>query len=226
MYDLYSFYRSDVWEALRKVIINERVQEDGFVHDEITGEPIVKPYDIILHHKIPLTEENVNDATIALNPENIEIVSFRTHNQIHGRFCGNEREVFLVYGSPLSGKTTFVRENMSEGDLIVDIDNIWECVSGMPKGHKPKRLNAVVFQIRDALIEDVKYRLGKWHTAYVVGGYPLKAERERLCKELGAKEVFIDTSRDECIARIDESLGEKMKIVSFIDEWWERYSKE
>lgn len=226
MYDLYSFYRSDEWERLIQILKTERVDANGQIICEHCGKPIVKAYDCIAHHKDPLTEENVNDFSISLNPANIQFVHHKCHNDIHGRFFGNTRDVFLVYGAPLSGKSTFVRENMSEGDLVVDIDNIWECVSGLPKGIKPKKLNAVVFQIRDTLLDDVKYRLGKWRTAYVVGGYPLKAERERLCKELGAKEVFIDTPREECIDRISAGLEERIRLTSFIDEWWERYSKE
>ena len=50
--NLYEFYRSKEWESFRKVVIAERVKEDGFVYDEVTGKPIVKAYDIILHHKI------------------------------------------------------------------------------------------------------------------------------------------------------------------------------
>ena len=97
--NLFEFYRSDEWETFRKIIIQERTREDGLIYDEETGKPILKRYDLILHHKIELTEENVHDATIALNPDNIEIVSFRTHNIIHDRIGYSTRSVFLVYGS-------------------------------------------------------------------------------------------------------------------------------
>ena len=85
-YSLSEFYRSKEWADFRAFLIAERMAADGFVYDEITGKPIVKAYDIILHHKIELTLENVNDVNITLNPDNIQIVSFKTHNEIHNRY--------------------------------------------------------------------------------------------------------------------------------------------
>ena len=220
MYDLHSFYHSKAWTSLLAVIKNERVDADGQVICEYCGKPIVKAYDIIGHHKEELTEENVNDGTVALNPENIALVHHRCHNYIHNKLGYKVREVFLVYGSPLSGKTTWVNDNKTEGDLIIDIDNIWECVSGCDRYVKPKRLNAVVFKMRDTLLDAVKYRLGKWNVCYIVGGYAMQSERERLCKELGAREVFIDTSKEECIARLEQSDRNKEEWARYIDEWF------
>lgn len=225
MHTLQTFYRSKEWEKLLKTLKMERLNPDGEIICEYCGKPITKAYDMIGHHKEELTEQNVNDASISLNPENIQFVHHRCHNFIHNKLGYSVREVYLVYGAPLSGKTTWVMENMNEGDLIVDIENIWQCVSGCPKQIKPKRLNAVVFKIRDELLNAVRYRLGKWNNAYIVGGYPLSSERERLCKELGAREVFIECDRDECVNRMNSSdvmLGSD--FVSYIDEWFSRYS--
>ncbi len=62
---LQAFYKSDAWEQFRKIVITERIKPDGFIYDEVTGEPILRAYDLILHHKIELTEENVDDVSIA-----------------------------------------------------------------------------------------------------------------------------------------------------------------
>ena len=74
---LTDFYQSDEWRKFREVVIMERLDKDGNTIDERTGKPITRAYDIILHHKIELTEENVHDAIIALNPDNIMIVSHK-----------------------------------------------------------------------------------------------------------------------------------------------------
>ena len=215
-YTLESFYRSKEWETFRQVVIAERTKEDGFIYDEETGKPIVNAYDLILHHKIFLTEENVNDATIALNPENIEVVSHKTHNILHERLGMARREVFLVYGPPLAGKTTWVMENKGKGDLVVDIDSIWEAVTGLPRYEKPQRLRAVVFRIRDELLDMAKHRFGKWSKAYIIGGYAATGERERILAEMGATPIFIDASFDECISRL-----EKCNDGRNTEEWYE-----
>ena len=221
----YEFYHSDKWRTLVQTIRIDRVDDAGQIICEYCGKPIVKSYDCIGHHKIELTEENVNDYSISLNPENIELVHHRCHNYIHDKFGHSMRQVYLVYGAPLSGKTTYVHDNMSEGDLIIDMDNIWQCVSGCDRYIKPNRLRSVVFRLRDDLLDMVKYRFGKWSNAYVLGGYPLSGERERLLKDLSAREIFIDTSKDECLARLaaDEQRDHD-EWIRYIDEWFERYS--
>ena len=225
---LSDFYNSKEWTDFRKVVLAERMKDDGFVYDELTGKPLSKAYDIILHHITELTEENVHDASIALNPENIMVVSFGSHNKLHKRAKHSEggfkvRQVFLVYGSPLSGKTSFVMENMTEGDLVIDMDSIWECISAQDRYIKPRRLNMVAFKIRDTLIDCIKYRVGNWNAAWLIGGYPLQSERDRLCRELGARPVFIDVSKEVCLDRLKGAGRDEEAWTRYIDAWFDRY---
>ena len=222
---LYNFYRSSQWENLLKVLRNERVNYEGYVICDYCGKPIVKTYDCIGHHVIHLTEENYTDYNISLNPDLIQLVHHKCHNIIHDRLGMNtQRQVFLVYGSPLSGKSTWVKDNMAEGDLVIDMDSIWECVSGCDRYVKPNRLKSVVFAVRDNLIESVKYRRGKWLNAYVIGGYPYQGERERLIDMLGAREVFIDTDKEECLNRLSECEDRDHKDwEQYITDWWLQY---
>ena len=226
MWTLDTFYNSKEWQAFRQVVINDRIKDDGFLYDEITGKPIVKAYDAILHHTVFLTEENVNDRAISLNPDLIQIVSHKTHNLIHEKLGYVRKEIFLVYGAPFCGLSEWVKDNAGEGDLIVNIDDIWECVSGLPRYHKPARLNAVVFGVRDYLMDCVKFRRGKWNNAYLAGGYPLCSERERICKAMGAREVYIESTREECQLKIEAALdGERRReYMGYLDEWWKRFA--
>lgn len=217
---LYNFYRSDSWESLLKVLKLERLH-DGELICEYCGKPIVRAYDCIGHHKIELTEENYTDYNISLNPLNVMLVHHRCHNLIHNKLSYSGRQVFIVYGSPLSGKTSYVREAMSEGDLIVDLDNIWQAVSGCDRYVKPARLKAIVFSVRDNLLESIRYRRGKWLNAYVIGGYPYQAERERLADQLGARLIHIDTDKDTCLSRLaaDES-RDFNEWSKYIEDYW------
>ena len=227
MFSLDNFYQSKQWRKLLEQIKIERLTPDGEIICEYCSKPITKAYDIIGHHKQELTEDNVNDFTVSLNPENVALVHARCHNYIHNKLGYARRQVYLVYGSPLAGKSSFVKESMSEGDLIIDMDNLWQAVSCCDRYTKPNRLKAIVFKLRDTLLDAVKYRLGKWNNAYIIGGYPLQSERERLCKELGAREIFIDTSRAECIERLkaceDRDFNEWLK---YIEDWWNRFNRD
>ena len=222
---LYNFYRSKEWTSLLQIIKLERVDANGNIICAHCGKPIVRAYDCIGHHSIELTEENYTDANISLNPELIQLVHHKCHNIIHNKLYSGNRQVFIVYGSPLAGKSSYVAEAMSEGDLIIDIDSIWQCVSGCDRYTKPNRLKSVVFAVRDNLLESVKYRRGKWLNAYIIGGYPFKAERDRLIDTLGAREVFIDTDKEECVNRlIAANDGRDIEQwVKYIDDWWLQY---
>lgn len=227
MYTLDNFYQSKQWRKLLEQIKIDRLTPEGELICEYCSKPITRAYDIIGHHKQELTEDNVNDYNISLNPDNVALVHARCHNYIHDKLGYSRRQVFLVYGSPLAGKSSWVKANMGEGDLIIDLDNIWQAVSGCERYTKPNRLKAVVFKVRDTLLDSVKYRLGKWNNCYIIGGYPLQSERERLCKELGAREVFIDTSRAECIERLMSSQDRDLvEWTKYIEDWWNKFNRD
>lgn len=225
-YSLSDFYRSKEWEEFRAYLIAERMQTDGFVYDEVTGKPIVKAYDIILHHKIELTLENVNDASITLNPENIQIVSFKTHNEIHNRFGSWTRHIYLVYGCPLAGKKTYVKERAGIHDLVIDIDRIYECISNNPLYTKSGRLYDNMRTVYESLLGDVKRRNGKWVNAFIIGGFPYAGERERFCGEYKAEPIYIDCTQEEAISRLQAAQdGRDVKEwTKYINTWFERHS--
>ena len=221
-FTLENFYRSDEWELLTRQIKLNRLNEDGQLICWHCGKPIVREYDCICHHTIFLTEDNVNNVEISLNENLIQLVHHSCHNKIHNKLGYSKREVFLVYGSPLSGKHEYVDRIKEFGDLIVNIDDIWQCISGCDRYEKPGRLNAVAFGVRDYLMDSVKVRRGKWNNAYIIGGFPLISERERICKELNARMIYIESDREKCIQKAkDLNLPEYEK---YINDWWKRYA--
>lgn len=226
---LAQFYNSDLWRDFRIRLINERTNADGFLYDEYSGKALMNSYDIVLHHKTPLTMENVNDYNISLNPDNIMIVSHRSHNEIHARFgfCA-ERKVYYVYGAPCSGKTTFVNNVKGNSDIILDMDNIWECITGK-RYEKPKALNANAFNIRDCIIDMIRTRAGKWERAYVIEGGARKSDRTRRIELLGAEAIYIKADKQECLKRLasdDKRTAEqKAQWEVYINEWFDNYSE-
>lgn len=140
----------------------------------------------------------------------------------HNKLGNTPKQIYLVWGSPCSGKSSYVSTVREQGDLVIDIDNIWQCLSGCDRYIKPPQLKSNVFGVRDLLLEMVKYRRGKWINAYVIGGYPLIGERERIIKSLGAREIFINTPYDECVARLKASADKReyAEWIKYVDDWW------
>ena len=225
---LSQFYTSDEWRGFRASLLSERVNpNDGILYDEHNGKPLLNSYDIVAHHKIPLTMQNVNDYSISLNPENIMLVSHRSHNEIHARYgFATLKKVYYVYGAPCSGKTTFVRESKGNSDLVLDIDLIWQAVTGGALYEKPDALKAAVFALRDTLLDIVKTRMGKWERAWVIEGGANKADRERRINALGAEDIFIQCDKETCLQRLASDNTRELvreQWRGYIDDWFNRY---
>lgn len=228
---LSQFYNSDAWRTFRLQLIEERTnKKDGILYCEYSGKPLIKQYDIVAHHKIPLTMANVNDLTISLNPDNIMLVSQTAHNEIHKRFgFMAERKVYYVYGAPCAGKTSFVNSVKGNSDLVVDMDNVWQCITGGERYFKPNALKTNAFMLRDCLFDMVKTRAGKWERAFVIDGGALKSDRLRKIELLGAEPIFIDTSKETCIQRLVSDLNRteavKQEWKQYITRWFEDFQE-
>lgn len=216
MFSVSTFYRSAEWETLRRSLMLERVDANGDVICEHCGKPIVKAYDCIGHHKTPLTESNVNNYDISLNPENIALVHHKCHNEIHNRFGTYTRHIYIVYGSPCSGKSTWVNERALKDDLIIDIDRIFEAINN----GRSNRLYDNVMQVYRLLVDMVRTRNGKWVNAFIIRGFPLKGERERLAAMLDAELVYIDTDEQTCLERAYKRAPDYDK---FVLDWWQKF---
>lgn len=224
MKTLSDFYTSQRWRSFREQLIHERTRADGFVYDEYSGEKLLKSYDIIAHHKQELTLQNFEDVNISLNPDNIMLVSMRSHNEIHARFgYAQGKKVYYVYGAPCSTKSTYVNSVKGNSDLIVDIDLIWQAVTGR-EYYKPDALKANVFDLYRHMTDMVKTRQGRWQRAYVITGGASKGQREREIKELGAEPIYIDTDKETCLMNLHNAHDRDITLwTKYIEDWFAKY---
>lgn len=225
---LEQFYNSDEWKNTRAKIIDDRQDESGFVRCEHSGVILNNSYEIIAHHKTPLTMDNVNDYSISLNPSNIMLVSHKAHNEIHSRFGYSAgRKVYYVYGAPCSGKTTFVNSIKGNSDLICDIDNIWQCITGGARYDKPNALKTNVFEVQRCILDMIKRRVGNWERAYIIDGGAAKTPRNNRINDLRAEPIFIDTDRETCLKRLatdeNRTQAQRAEWARYIDKWFNEY---
>lgn len=221
---LHDFYTSTEWRTFRRTFISERLARDGEIIDEYTGKPILQDYDIVLHHKEHLTESNVFDYNVSLNPENIMIVSHISHNRIHEKFTNPFKRVYIIFGSPSSGKSTYVDSIAEENDLIVDIDRIYSAISN----NRSMKVYPIVMKMWNELIDTVSTRSGQWKNAYVVVANCRNVER--LYRQIGGELIFVDTDKEECLERAKPKIekygeGYLKAINDFFLEWEATYSK-
>jgi len=127
----------------------------------------------------------------------------------------------------MAGKQDFVQSRVQRGDIVVDMDRLYQAVTMLPSYDKPDSLLGNVRGIHNQLLDNIKTRFGKWNNAWVIGGYQDKYKREKLASDLGAELIFCDVSQEECLRRleIDEELRcRKDEWRGYIQKWFEQYS--
>lgn len=220
---LQTFYASDKWREFRQRLILERGP-----YCEKCGRAVVHTRELTGHHEIELTPDNVHDHSISLNPKLVKLLDHSCHNAIHNRFgAKRNRQVYLVYGPPLAGKKEYVQQQMMRGDIVVDMDRLFEAISFQSFHDKPDNLLSNVMGVHNLLLDNIKTRMGKWGNAWVIGGYPERFKRERTADQLGAELVFLEASKEQCIAALeaDPSLSNaRQEWEGYIVKWFERYS--
>lgn len=220
----HELYISTEFRELRRQLMAERVNSEGVLLCAHCGKPILFDYDCIAHHIIEVTINNLNDPEITLNPNNIELVHHKCHNKHHKRFGYIQKRAYVVWGAPCSGKSSFVMQNKERDDLLIDIDLLWQAITGGEKYDKPDALKAQAFALRDCLLDSVKTRAGKWAAAYYVTTEPRRAARDRLCARLGAEPIYIPCTRDEALARLANDPERKeyaQQWAAYIDKFFE-----
>ena len=74
------FYKSQAWKQTRLAFYKEK---KGLC-EECLKQGIVKA-GVIVHHKIHITQENINNTTVTLDKNNLELLCRDCHGKKHGK---------------------------------------------------------------------------------------------------------------------------------------------
>jgi 5-methylcytosine-specific restriction endonuclease McrA len=72
------FYKSKQWQDCREGYLRSK----GFLCERCKAKGIIKPA-VIVHHKTYITPDNINDASVTLNYNNLEALCIECHNDEH-----------------------------------------------------------------------------------------------------------------------------------------------
>jgi 5-methylcytosine-specific restriction endonuclease McrA len=97
------FYNSTVWRRCR----------DGFLNIKLgICERCGKPAEVV-HHKVFITPNNINDTAITLNYENLEALCHDCHNKLH-----NKVEIYYRYKFDSNGNLKQLPPPISNFEVI------------------------------------------------------------------------------------------------------------
>jgi hypothetical protein len=206
-----------------------------------------------VHHKTYLTPANVNDPEIAFGWNNLELLCRSCHIEEHDKhktlnhgrpareadlrimFDADGQpiprgQVRVVWGCPASGKTTYVHEHMKHMDIVVDLDAIMYCFTGLTnKADDQSDISdylPAMLLIRSAVYKAVKDGLPGVRTAWVVAGLPKKSDLQQMSMTFpDADFVFTESTFEKCVANMeaDDMRTNKERQRRIITEWFRNY---
>lgn len=180
------------------------------------------------HHIIKV--EDGNNST-HYDPDNLICVCYRCHKKVEGM---NKQELIeylekldkarklnaklnIIYGPPCSGKTTYVNENKSNEDIVIDLDYLKQALTyknihdELSKDHID-----YLFNIRKYILENPKKNSTTWLITttkeYKWKDHYVKVNEINLIKS--KKEIYKMIDEDE--TRMDKKAWKKL-----VDNWFE-----
>lgn len=127
--------------------------------------------------------------------------------------------VYLIYGSPCSGKSYYVNQHMTEDDLVCDVDLIYSAISGRDPHDADLYIHEIALTLYNNLLDMIRDRAQPFKDAYVmsIANTPekVKADMERVNAD---SSIFIDTPFETCLERAKDR-EEYFKWL--IEEWFE-----
>ena len=117
--------------------------------------------------------------------------------------------ITILAGPPGSGKTTYALKHMSRGDLILDMDSLYQALSGLPLRDKPDKLLPFVCAARDAVVNRL---IGESQNAWVLETGSRDRVKE-LAWRLSADIVVLEAPTSVCRKRMIKQ-GRKAEHVA------------
>ncbi len=137
--------------------------------------------------------------------------------------------VIVVCGPPASGKTTYVREHMEVGDLVVDLDAIMEAISFQNNRSKDtENLLPIALELRKYIYRIIDETRVHAIRIWIIECLPLKEDREDLQDRFKAEIIEMQTSYGECINRAmqDPKRLDKKEQLRAIEKYFKRKNRE
>ena len=107
--------------------------------------------------------------------------------------------IHVITGAPCSGKSTYAREHMQDGDILIDYDLIAKALGA--GDHRPESpIRECAFHVRSAA---VLWVLRHQCEAWVIHTNPKPEDIERY-EDAGAEFIDLDPGMDECLRRCRE----------------------
>ncbi|WP_300924841.1 head maturation protease, ClpP-related [uncultured Clostridium sp.] len=130
-------------------------------------------------------------------------------------------KIKVIYGSPCSGKSTYVNEHLKDEDIRFDYDLLIKAISNRDSHIYSEVHLPYVIEFRELIISK-SYNDNNIDTIYIIASKITDKLKEEL-NEFEVEYYLIDKSKEECYEQLenDENRTDKNFWKNVIDEWFE-----
>ena len=111
-----------------------------------------------------------------------------------------EKVIHVICGPPCAGKSTYIRERASPGEIVIDFDRIAEAIGASTSHQAHGKVWEAAQAARSALID---FTLESADTAWIIDSLPSDNSRKRY-ETAGAEFTVLDPGIDVCMERAEE----------------------
>lgn len=113
--------------------------------------------------------------------------------------------VYLICGSPCSGKSTYVKEHFKAGDIVCDVDRLYASLCYNEEHQEEIYAQEVAKVLYKDLLDLIRDRKGHWKNAYVICLANTDEKISQMKERVHADEaVMLDTPFEVCMERAKE----------------------
>lgn len=133
--------------------------------------------------------------------------------------------IYIVYGAPCSGKTTYVQQHIKDNDIVWDWDAVEFSFNGLSYQEKNQNINRFMKRVRRLFIDECIINTSvsdKWII--------LTNLNQKLIDELDTVDEIkiyqMQTSKEECVSRLSATARkDKDELLQVIEDWFNKYDE-
>lgn len=133
-------------------------------------------------------------------------------------------KIVVVYGAPLSGKTKYIQQHISDGDIVYDYDDdsTMYILNGHTNQQAKQEANKELIDMRDSTIEYAKKH--DKGTLYIATRFLSYKLQDDLSTHANTQYIKINAPLEECKERLRHSTRtDKEDVMQVIHEWYGKY---
>ena len=172
-------------------------------------------------HIIPLADGGLNDSS------NYQGLCASCHGRKTARECNSTTTLMILYGPPGAGKTTYAKQHMKRGELLIDFESIQSAITGLAVHDHDDKSVGFVIAARSAMLDALDTGHQNIHRVWLPTTSSNDVDRWR-GRGQRSRVIVFEASASRCMSQIKRDSSRHYSPgywEPLIDTWWAEYDR-